>query len=56
MNEPKVHMLKSGMIADKIVILLSILSIFTICIFLLIILQKNYDTEPIINTTTVPKK
>jgi len=56
MNEPKVHMLKSGMIADKMMILLSICSIFTICIFLLIILQKNYSTEPIINTTITPKK
>lgn len=52
MNEPKVHMLKSGMIADKIIIMLLIAILIISTLYF--IFQKNIKEEVILTTTDAP--
>lgn len=52
MNEPKVHLLKSGMMIDKIMIFFMIIIITAITLYLLFILHTK--EEVVIPTTSEP--
>jgi len=62
MNEPKVHMLKSGMIADKIIILLLVLILIIMSLYYVFTKNTNCvqnvveTTKPVDYTITTNKK
>jgi len=43
MNEPKVHMLKSGMIADKVIIILLLTAIIILSLYISFFMNKKVE-------------